>query len=67
MIFMNGDYEWFIQANLDEYIGKWVAIINKKIVASSENLNDVFEKVNEEYPKTVPFVTKVPEKVLMVV
>ncbi len=67
MIFMNGDYEWFIQANLDGYIGKWVAIINKKIVASSENLNDVLKKVNEEYPTTVPFVTKVPEKLLMVV
>jgi len=64
---MNGDYEWFIQANLDEYIGKWVAIVSKKVVASGDNVGHVLRKVNEEYPKSVPFVTKVPEKNLMVV
>lgn len=64
---MNGDYEWFIKADLDDYTGKWIAVVNKKVVASSENVKDVLKKINEEYPKTVPFVTKVPEKVLMVV
>ena len=67
MIFMNGDYEWFMQSNLDEYTGKWIAIVNKRIVATSENVTDVLKKVREEYPKTTPFVTKVPEKMLMVV
>ena len=67
MIFMNGDYEWFMQSNLDEYTGKWIAIVNKKIVATSENVTDVLKKVREECPKTTPFVTKVPEKMLMVV
>lgn len=64
---MNGDYEWFIKADLDEYTGKWVAIVNKHVIASSKNVKDVLKKVNEEYPKTIPFVAKVPEKVLTVV
>ncbi len=64
---MNGDYEWYLQTDLSKYTGKWIAIVNKKVVASSESLKDVFKKVNETYPKVAPFVTKIPEKVLMVV
>jgi len=64
---MNGDYEWFIGTNLDEYIGKWVAIVNKQVIASSKNVKDVLKKVNEEYPKATPFIAKIPEKVLTVV
>ena len=64
---MNGDYEWFIKANLEEYSGKWIAIVDKHVIASSENVKNVLKKVNEEYPNTIPFITKVPEKILMVV
>lgn len=58
------NYEWFIEANLDEYAGKWVAIENKKVVDSDYKLEELLEKLKENYPKARPLIGKITNKLL---
>lgn len=64
---MNGDYEWFLNADISEYAGKWVVVLNKRIVASGDNIKDLLAKVKKENPEAIPFVARVPRKMLMIV
>jgi hypothetical protein len=55
-------YEWFLKQDLSGYAGKWLAIIDNKVVASGENAAKVIQQANKDYPKKKPFITKVRAK-----
>lgn len=57
-----GNYEWFLKRDFSKYSGKWLAIIDKKVVASGENANKIITQVKKEYPNKRPFITKVRNK-----
>jgi hypothetical protein len=66
---MNQSYGYYLNADLDEYAGKWVVIMNDKVLASGKNVFDVrktIEKLKKEDPGSTPLVTKVQEKGLLV-
>lgn len=63
---MDGDYEWYLTASLDEYVGKWVVIINKKVIESGNNIKEMLESARRKYPNTRPLLVKVPERILRV-
>ena len=56
------NYEWFLEKDLSEFAGKWVAIIDKKVVDSSQNVNELIKEVKNKYPNKRPFITKVRDK-----
>lgn len=56
------NYEWFLQKDLSEYSGKWVAISDKKVVAAGKNVLNVLKEFKEKYPNKRPFITKVRDK-----
>lgn len=56
------DYEWFLQENLSRYAGKWVAIINKTVVASGTKPAEVLKEVKKNFPKQRPLLTKIRSK-----
>ncbi len=56
------DYEWYLNEDLSNYAGKWVAIINKKVVAFGVNVAAVLDEVRKRYPTKRPFLTKVRNK-----
>lgn len=58
------NYEWFIEANLDKYTGKWVAIDNKKVLESDTKLDALLKKIKEKYPKSRPLIGKITNKLL---
>jgi len=60
------NYNYFMKVNLEDYIGKWLAISNKKIVASGDSFKDVYAEAKKAYPFERPFLTKVPEKDTMI-
>lgn len=62
MIESYSNYEWFLKEDLKEYAGKWLAIIDKQIVASGKNVNEVIQKTKQKYPNKKPFITKVKDK-----
>ena len=56
------NYEWFLKQDLSKYTGKWLAIIDKKVVASNEKVYRLIEEVRKEYPSKRPFITKIKSK-----
>jgi len=64
---MNENYQAYLKEDLEKYEDKWIVIVNKKIVASGDNLKELVDKVKKERgEKIVPFVAKVPKKTLMI-
>ncbi|OGI14981.1 hypothetical protein A3K63_03075 [Candidatus Micrarchaeota archaeon RBG_16_49_10] len=61
---LDSDFEWYTSADLGKYIGKWVAISNRRVIASNQKLKHLMENVEREHPGIRPLVTRVPEKVL---
>lgn len=56
------NYEWFLQNDLEEYSGKWLAIINKKVVEVNKDIQQLIDIVKEKYPNEKPLITKVRSK-----
>ncbi len=56
------DYQWFVQQDFSAYTGKWIAIINRRIVASGKDPATVVKEVKQKYPSKVPLLTKVRNK-----
>jgi len=46
--------------------GKYVIIVNGKVVAKGENIEKMLDRVRREYPNERPFVAKVPEERMLV-
>jgi hypothetical protein len=46
--------------NLGDYIGKWIAIVGDKIVASGDDGKVVFKEAQVKYPNKEPLILKVP-------
>lgn len=63
---MDGDYEWYLNADLEEYVGKWVVIVNKKVVASGVDIKGMLKDVEKKHPNERPFLARVPERILRV-
>jgi hypothetical protein len=55
----NCEYEWVQHQNLSEFKGKWIEVINKKIVGSGMYADDVVRDVKKKTKET-PFLIKVP-------
>ena len=58
------DYDWFIETNLDEYSGKWIAIENKKVLDSDIKIGVLLKRIKEKYPKARPTFSKITNKLL---
>ncbi|MFH0775310.1 MAG: DUF5678 domain-containing protein [bacterium] len=59
---MSRNYEWYIKTDTNEYAGKWIAIVNQKIVVAGEDAKKVYQQAKENYPKEKPSLAKVPTK-----
>jgi hypothetical protein len=53
------DYQWFIEEDLSVYAGKWIAILNKQVVASGRDPALVVKEVKQKFPTKTPLLTKV--------
>jgi len=66
---MESDYEWYLETDLSKYRGKWVIIIDRKVVASGtkEEMKELLKDVMKRYPNSVPLIAKIPENVAQIV
>ncbi len=62
MVNVYSDYEWFLKEDLSKYSGKWLAIIDKKIVAEGDNVEKIINDVRKKFPNKKPFITKIRDK-----
>jgi hypothetical protein len=60
------EYVMSLGDKLGEYVEKWIVVLDNKIVASGENLKEVYRKAKEKYPQDTLFVMKVPADKVMV-
>lgn len=54
------NYEWAANQDLSKFEGKWIAIVDQKIVADSINAAKAREEALKKYPNSTPFLKKVP-------
>ena len=59
---MAQEFEFFVKADLKRYEGKYIAIIDQKVVASGDNAKEVLEAANKKYPGRKPLLAKVPKE-----
>jgi hypothetical protein len=57
----NDEYRWLQKQNLEQFKGKWIAVINKKIVGSGLYADDVVKEIkmkNKEIPLLIKVATE---------
>ena len=50
---------------LGKYVGKWIAVVDDKIVAEGDNAREVYEEARRRYPNRELFIMKVPREAVM--
>jgi len=59
---MTTNYDWYIEQDLSKFSGKWVVIIDQKIIGSGNKVNELIQKAQKEYPTKTPFIAKINNK-----
>ncbi len=54
------NYEFYINADLSEYAGKWVAIVDGKVVASGDRADEVYDEAKRRFSDKEVMLAKVP-------
>lgn len=60
------EYVMSLGEELGKYVDKWIAVCGGRIVASDENIVNVYRKAKEECTIEPPFIMKVPSDRVMV-
>jgi len=60
------NYEFYINADLSEYAGKWIAIVDGKVVASGDRADIVYNEAKRKYPNKIIAIDKVPTDDILV-
>ena len=65
---VSDNYEWYVKTDTSKYAGKWIAIMNGKIVASGEDADKVYREAEKECPDGKFSIAKVPcDEILVLV
>ncbi len=62
MIDTYDEYEWYLEEDLSRYAGMWIAILDRKVVASGRKIAEVLEEFKKAYPGKTPLITKINAK-----
>jgi lysine/ornithine N-monooxygenase len=62
------ELKWFASfpKEMEQFRGKHVALIGRKVVASGDSAKEVFEKAKKEYPDKMPVLAFIPRKEALV-
>ena len=63
---IQNNYQYFMNINVDKFIGEWIAICDERIVAHGKCFKDVFKEAKEKCAPKRPMITKVPDKETMI-
>ncbi len=56
------NFDFFLKKDLTKFSGKWVAIVNKNIVASSDNLKNMMDEIKKKHPEKEPLIVRAPTR-----
>ncbi len=57
------NFESLSEEDISKYSGKWIAIINNKVVAHSKSFKEIYEFIKNKYPNERPLMGKLPEAI----
>ncbi len=60
------NYSFFMESDLSQYIGEWIAICENKIIAHSKNLKEVVSKAKEISGEKRFLLARVPSEETMI-
>ena len=63
---MSKNLQAFLKLDTSKLANQYVVIVNKKIVATGQNIEGMLKKARKKYPTMIPFVAKIPDKELLV-
>ncbi|GCC11300.1 hypothetical protein IPdc08_01351 [archaeon] len=58
----SNSYALYIEADLSDYTGEWVAVVNREIVSHKKDIKEVYKEAKEKYPGKRPLLARVPEE-----
>lgn len=64
---MDKNYSEILNINVTGYEGKWIAVVDKEIIASGNSAKDAYQKAKKKNPKAKPLLNRVDENVVMIV
>ena len=63
---MKQDYAYYLNANMKPYIGEWVAIVDKKVVAHGKDAKKVYDDAVKKTGGKRPLIARIPDKETMI-
>ena len=63
---MTKNFEVYIELDKTGLENQYIIIVNGNVVAKGEDIEQMLEKVKQDYPDETPFVAKVPEERVLV-
>lgn len=51
--------------DLGKYVGKWIAIVDEKVVSTGNAGKEVFKEARQKHPASTPLILKVPSSTVM--
>ena len=59
-------YEFYINHDLAEYSGRWIAIVDEEVVASGDNARVVLDEAVRKRPGSQPALARVPKDEVLI-
>ena len=63
---MTDGYAQYMQMDLADHVGDWVAIDNDQIIAHGKDFKQVFDAARKHTKNKTPFIVRVPEHSTMI-
>jgi hypothetical protein len=63
---MTKNLEAYVRLDKTGLEDKYVVIVNDEVVTKGEEVENVLERVRQDYPNEIPFVAKVPDERMMI-
>ena len=64
--YLDKDYKYYIETDLCEYEGKYIAIHDGKVQTASSSLKEVYDFMRKKFPDIIPFITQIQSGQAMV-
>ncbi|MFC1722932.1 DUF5678 domain-containing protein [Nanoarchaeota archaeon] len=60
------NHKFYLKANLDPYIGEWIAICDEQIAAHGKSVKKVISDAKRKFPKKKPLLARIPNEETMI-
>ncbi len=63
---MSKNFNVYLELDKTGLENKYIVIVDGKVVAEGKDIENMLDKVRQEYPNEIPFVAKVPEERMLI-